>query len=159
VVTVRSATPADDASVAAFLEIRGMRPIARLGELIDPVGDPALLAEDAYGTLLGLLTYRIVGPDCEVRALFATVTRQGTGSMLLDAVEAAARSVGCSRLWLITTNDNLDALRFYQRRGLRLAALHAGAVEESRARLKPSISEVGEYGIPIRDEIVLEKAL
>jgi ribosomal protein S18 acetylase RimI-like enzyme len=159
VVTVRSATPEDRYAVAAFLEIRGMRPIARLGELIDPVDDPALLAEDAYGSLLGLLTYRVNGRDCEVRALFATVTRQGTGSMLLDAVEAAARSAGCVRLWLITTNDNLDALRFYQRRGMRLAALHAGAVEASRVRLKPSISEVGEYGIPIRDEIVLEKAL
>ena len=65
----------------------------------------------------------------------------------------------CRRLWLITTNDNLDALRFYQRRGLRLAALRPGAVDESRAALKPSIAEVGEYGIPIRDEIVLEKAL
>ena len=158
-VTVRSATPEDQRAVAAFLEIRGMRPIARLGELIDPVDDPALLAEDAYGTLLGLLTYRVDGPDCEVRALFATVTRHGTGSMLLDAVEAAAREVGCGRLWLITTNDNLDALRFYQRRGLRLAALRPGAVDESRAALKPSIAEVGEYGIPIRDEIILEKAL
>ena len=136
-----------------------MRPIARLGELIDPVDDPALLAEDTDGTLLGVLTYRIAGPACEVRTLFATVTRHGTGSALLDAVEAVARAAGCRRLWLITTNDNLDALRFYQRRGLRLAALHPGAVDASRAALKPSIPEVGEYGIPIRDEIVLELAL
>jgi GNAT superfamily N-acetyltransferase len=159
VVTVRAATSEDQTAVAAFLEVRGMRRIARLGELIDPVDDPALLAEDAYGTLLGLLTYRVAGSGCEVRALFATVTRHGTGSMLLDAVEVAARSAGCDRLWLITTNDNLDALRFYQRRGLRLAALRPGAVDESRAALKPSIARVGEYGIPIHDEIVLEKSL
>lgn len=157
--TVRAATSEDHDAVAAFLEARGMRPIARLGELFDPADDPALLAVDSYGTLLGVLTYRVTGRDCEVRALFATVTRHGTGSMLLDAVEDAARGVGCGRLWLITTNDNLDALRFYQRRGLRLAALHPGAVDQSRAALKPSIAEVGEYGIPIRDEIVLEKAL
>jgi hypothetical protein len=58
-------------------------------------------------------------------------------------------------VWLVTTNDNLDALRFYQRRGLRLVAVHAGAVDEAR-RLKPEIARVGEYGIPIRDEIELE---
>jgi hypothetical protein len=58
----------------------------------------------------------------------------------------------------VTTNDNLGALRFYQRRGLRLVALHVGAVAESR-RLKPSIPEVGHDGIPIRDELELELEL
>jgi hypothetical protein len=67
--------------------------------------------------------------------------------------------VGCRRPWLVTTNDNLDALRFYQRRGFRLAEPHDGAVDRSRETLKPSIPEVGEYGIPIRDELVLERAL
>lgn len=60
---------------------------------------------------------------------------------------------------MITTNDNLDALRFYQRRGFRLVALHAGAVDAARATLKPSIAEVGDHGIPIRDELVLEREL
>jgi ribosomal protein S18 acetylase RimI-like enzyme len=159
VVTVRAAMAEDREAVAAFLEARGMRPIARLGELVDPVEDPILVAEDPYQALTGVLTYRIAGPDCEVTTLFATVTRQGTGTALLDAVEVVARAAGCRRLWLITTNDNLDALRFYQRRGLRLAGLHPGAVDDSRATLKPSISEVGEYDIPIRDELVLELAL
>jgi GNAT superfamily N-acetyltransferase len=76
----------------------------------------------------------------------------GVGTALLAAVERKAR-----RLWLLTTNDNVDALRFYQRRGFRLAELHPGGVEESRARLKPEIPETGEYGIPIRDELILEK--
>jgi hypothetical protein len=67
-----------------------------------------------------------------------------------------ARDAGCTRLWLITTNDNVDALRFYQRRGFRLAALHAGAVDRSRTRLKPEIPEIGDHGIPLRDEIELE---
>jgi hypothetical protein len=55
-----------------------------------------------------------------------------------------------------TTNDNVDALRFYQRRGFRLAALRTRAVDELRRRLKPTIPAVGEHGIPIRDEIELE---
>lgn len=59
-------------------------------------------------------------------------------------------------MWLITTKDNLDALRFYRRRGLRLAALHAAAVDGARARLKSEIPPVGEYGIPLRDELELE---
>jgi hypothetical protein len=70
---------------------------------------------------------------------------------LLAEAKRIARAAGCTRLWLITTNDNVDALRFYQRRGFRLAALHAGAVDDSRARLKPEIPEAGLYGIAIRD--------
>jgi len=65
---------------------------------------------------------------------------------------------GCRRVWLITSNDNLDALRFYQRRGLRLVAVHRGAIDEAR-RVKPSIPATGEYGIPVRDEIELELQL
>jgi hypothetical protein len=60
---------------------------------------------------------------------------------------------------LITTNDNVDALRFYQRRGFRIVAVHPGAVDVSRRELKPQISEIGDYGIPIRDELVLERSL
>ena len=61
-------------------------------------------------------------------------------------------------MWLITTNDNLNALRFYQGRGFRLVAVHPGAVEASR-RLKPQIPELGSFGIPIRDELELELSL
>lgn len=56
-------------------------------------------------------------------------------------------------LWLVTTNDNVDAIRFYQRRGFRLSALRPGAVEEARRDLKAEIPEVGGYGIPMRDEL------
>ncbi|MEV5411149.1 GNAT family N-acetyltransferase [Thermopolyspora sp. NPDC052614] len=79
---------------------------------------------------------------------------------LIAAVEEVAAGLGLSRLWLmITTNDNVDALRFYQRRGFRFAAIHAGAVDDSRARLKPEIPETGNYEIPIHDEITLERHL
>ena len=77
---------------------------------------------------------------------------------LLEAVVERARARACRRVWLITTNDNVDALRFYQRRGFTLVALHRGAMEQSR-RLKPSIPEVGAHGIPIRDELELEQRL
>ena len=67
-----------------------------------------------------------------------------------------AASLQLRRIWLITTNDNTDALRFYQRRGLRLARLHRGAADRSRATLKPTIPEIGDHGIPLHDELELE---
>jgi GNAT superfamily N-acetyltransferase len=83
----------------------------------------------------------------------------GMGTRLLAAVEEEARRRGCDRLMVVSTNDNVDALRFYQRRGFCLAALHKGAVDKSRMLLKPEIPKVGEYGIPLRDELELHKSL
>ena len=81
----------------------------------------------------------------------------GAGTALIQAVAQLARRQGCTRLWVITTNDNVDALRFYQRRGFCLVRVHRGAVDRSRACLKPEIPPVGAYGIPLRDEIELER--
>jgi ribosomal protein S18 acetylase RimI-like enzyme len=106
-----------------------------------------------------VLTYIVAGDDCEVLTLHAAERQRGTGTALIDAIVRLARERGCHRLWLLTTNDNVDALRFYQRRGFRLAELHAGGVDGARARLKPEIPETGEHGIPLRDELVLEKPL
>jgi ribosomal protein S18 acetylase RimI-like enzyme len=107
---------------------------------------------------VGLATYRIDGDECEIVTIDALVEGEGIGTALLDAVADAARAARCRRVWLITTNDNLRALRFYQRRGYVLVALHREAIAESR-RLKPSIPETGEHGIPIRDELELELGL
>ena len=136
-----------------------MRYAARLGVLHDPVADKALLAEDENGALIGVLTFQTAGRDREISALYAAASWRGIGSALIEAAVDLARVDGCDRLWLVTTNDNVDALRFYQRRGFRLIELHQGAVDESRATLKPSIPEVGDHGIPLRDELVLERRL
>jgi RimJ/RimL family protein N-acetyltransferase len=77
------------------------------------------------------------------------------GTALVDAVAEAARAAGAVRLWLVTTNDNLRALRFYQRYGFDLVAVHRDAIARSRA-LKPSIPRIGLGGIPIRHELELE---
>lgn len=110
------------------------------------------------GQRAGLITFHIQGTACEIVTLDSTRPGQGVGKALLAAVKRAAREAGCRQLWLITTNDNLNALRFYQRRGFTLVAVHPNAVAESR-RLKPEIPLIGEYGIPIRDEIELEMEL
>jgi ribosomal protein S18 acetylase RimI-like enzyme len=62
------------------------------------------------------------------------------------------------QVWLVTTNDNLEALRLYQRHAFRLAELHAGAVDRAR-ELKPSIPLLGDHGIPMHDELVLVRRL
>ena len=83
---------------------------------------------------------------------------EGVGTALLEAVKEAAVIASCERVWLITTNDNLHALHFYQKRGFRLVALYPNALESSR-RLKPEIPLTGLDGIPLRDEIELEYIL
>lgn len=129
---------------------------ARRGELIDVLGLPGLVAE-RDGRPLGLLTYRREDGDCELAFIGAVERQHGVGTALVDALRREVPD--CDRIWLVTTNDNLEALRFYQRRGFVLSALRPGAVDEARRRLKPEISAVGAFGIPIRDELELELRL
>ena len=157
---VRPREAADRAAAEAFLARHDSLRAARLGELAHPLDHPAFVAEAADGQLLGMLTY-VPGRDwqqCEVLTLHADEQWRGAGTALVEAVAQLARQQGCARLWVITTNDNTDALRFYQRRGFCLARVHRGAVDRSRASLKPEIPAIGAYGIPLRDEIELERA-
>ncbi|MEV0405531.1 GNAT family N-acetyltransferase [Actinoallomurus sp. NPDC050550] len=110
------------------------------------------------GDRAGVATYRVDGPECELVTLDSVREGVGVGTALVDAVAEAARAAGLVRLWLVTTNDNLRALRFYQRYGFDLVAVHRDAVARSRA-LKPSIPETGLDGIPIRHELELELPL
>ena len=110
------------------------------------------------GKTVGLITYRIDGRECEIGSMNSEVERVGIGSALVEAVKKAAQSAKCRRLWAITTNDNMDALRFWQKRGFMLVAVYPNAMKESR-KLKPEIGLVGNDGITIRDEIELEMIL
>ena len=110
------------------------------------------------GQLAGFLHYRIVSQDCEILTLAALTENQGVGSALLAKMEEYARQSGCTRLHLVTTNDNLHALTFYQHRGYQVAAVFPGRINEAR-KLKPALPLLGENGIPIEDEILLEKGL
>ncbi|HEY42621.1 MAG TPA: GNAT family N-acetyltransferase [Anaerolineae bacterium] len=118
---------------------------------------PGFIAED-QGDPIGLVTYRIDRDECEMVSLDSLVEGRGVGSALVAAVRETATEWGCNRLWLITTNDNTAALRFYQKLGFRLVAVHCNAIDRSR-ELKPEIPAIGMDGIPIRDEIELELRL
>jgi GNAT superfamily N-acetyltransferase len=110
------------------------------------------------GERVGLITYYVERRECEIVSIDSLHEGQGIGTKLIEAVKQVALQAGCTRLWLITTNDNLHALRFYQKRGFMLVAVHRNAVEQSR-KLKPEIPLYGNDGIPIRDEIELEMLL
>ncbi len=133
----------------------GAETIVSRGHVHRPAELPGFIAWEG-GQRLGLAAYRLANRECELVMLAAQQQWRGIGSRLLAAVEEIARQAACRRLWLITTNDNVDALRFYQRRGFHLTALHVDALRKSR-RLKPGIPETGEYDIPLRDELELEK--
>ena len=106
----------------------------------------------------GVVTFTIKGDQCEIISLDSLDEGRGIGTALINAVASEARSHSCCRLFLSTTNDNLHALHFYQKRGFELAALRRGALNESR-KIKPAIPLLGEDGIPLRDEIELEMSL
>jgi len=129
----------------------GSSRIVSRGALHDSRSLPGLIAE-SDGTPVGLLQYHLAGEQCEVVVLIAVPSRRGVGRFLLRAAEPIARSHGCRRLWLITTNDNRTALSFYRAIGWRQVAVHRGAMRESR-RLKPEIPELAADGTPIEDEI------
>ena len=133
----------------------GGRHQARRGELVDVLGLPGLVAE-REGVQVGLLTYRPAHGGAELEAIVSGERHAGVGTALVEAVRR--KLAGQGRLWLVMTNDNLDALRFYQRRGFVLVALRPGAVALGR-ELKSSIPAVGAFGIPVRDELELELPL
>lgn len=105
---------------------------------------------------VGLVTWHVHSHDWEVVSLDAIHSNQGIGTALMDEVEATAQRLGARRIWFVVTNDNIKALRFYQKRGYRIVAVHRDAVDETR-RLKPSLPLTGYDQIPIHDEIELEK--
>ena len=110
------------------------------------------------GREAGLVTYRIEGEELEIVTLDAAEEKMGVGTALIVRVRDLAEEAGVKRIWLITTNDNINALRFYQKRGFMLKAVYPKALDISR-RLKPSIPLIGLQGIPLRDEIELEMIL
>jgi GNAT superfamily N-acetyltransferase len=144
--------------VRAFLtEHWGAPGIAAHGEIHRADLLPGFLAT-AGGTPIGLVTFRTEGETCEVVSLNSLCERAGVGSALLGAVAGEAREGGCRRLFLITTNDNLTAARFYHGRGFTLRAVYRDALDVSR-RLKPSIPLLGVDGIPLRHEVEFDLLL
>jgi GNAT superfamily N-acetyltransferase len=152
---VRDRTEDDQPWIEALLVGRwGSTVVVAHGTRFDAAHLPALVA----GEREGLATYVVSGTEAEIVTLDAVATKRGAGSALIDALADRLRALDVRLIRVSTTNDNLDALRFYQRRGFRLSALRPGAVDAARTE-KPEIPMVGAYGIPLRDEIDLCREL
>ena len=127
------------------------------GEIIDGTKlDGFLLQEE--NTIIGLVTYTFFGDICEIVSLDSKRENIGIGSALLKEIEKIAIDNNCKKMRLITTNDNMRALQFYQKRGYCLTKLYSNAMEEVR-KVKPNVPALGDNDIPLRDEIELEKQL
>ena len=152
---IRSLTNSDLPRLRQFwIEHWGGEEMIARGKVYRPEQLEGFVVEDGQ-EWIGLLTYMIADGECEVTSLDSLREGQGIGSKLIDQVIAEAHRRGCKRLFLITTNDNLNALGFYQKRGFEIVAIYRGAVNESR-KIKPGIPLVGYNNIPLRDEIELE---
>lgn len=156
--TIRPVVESDKGWVLDIARGWGADFIVTRGRRVFPAEIDGFYAVTDDGTKVGLVTYEIIGDQCEVVTLDAFEKYHGIGTALLEAARKDAVLRGCQRLWLITLNDNLDAIRFYQRRGMTIAAIHKNALEFSR-KIKPTIAEIGQYGIPLRDEIEFEMIL
>lgn len=131
-------------------DLWGASVVVAHGEVFEPARLEGFVAEDG-GIRAGLLTYRADGDACEVVTIDAFEPRRGIGTALMGAILA----LGHRRVWLITTNDNVPAQRFYERLGFRLVLVREGELRRSRG-LKPEIPHVGVGGVPIRDELEYE---
>jgi DNA-3-methyladenine glycosylase I len=159
-IAVRTLTADDlDWAIDAIESALGGQFQARRDELIDVLDDAGLVALRS-GAPVGLLTWRPDGPGrIEISALLALVLRVGVGTALIRALVEQAVASDAREIRVTTTNDNLAGLAFYQRNGFHLVELRAGAVDEARRRLKPSIPELGLDGLPLRDELELKLVL
>jgi len=126
-------------------------------EVHDPHRLPGFIATEGPERI-GLATYKIDGDACELVSIDSLCQFMGVGTMLLERVEEVAREAGCTHLWAITTNDNIDAQRFFQKRDFVISAVRLGSMAKIRL-LKPNVPREGYYGIAVRDEIEMTKPL
>jgi GNAT superfamily N-acetyltransferase len=125
------------------------------GRIHRPQDVNSIVASNGLSFIASLLAWRRYAEDIEVVSLDSLDQNTGVGTALLEAMVERARRDGVQRLWLISSNDNIAAIRFYQKRGWNMVAVHRDAITQARA-LKPGIPLTGEHGIPVRDEIEFE---
>jgi ribosomal protein S18 acetylase RimI-like enzyme len=126
--------------------------VVRRGEALDPT-EGELVGAWSDDEIVGVATYVVRDDECEVVAIEAYQERHGIATALMDEIRAQARAAGCTRLWLVTTNDNVPAIAFYQKWGMDIVAFRHDGVTDARTRLKPEIPELGYDDIPMRHEL------
>lgn len=156
--TIHKITDKDKEWVLEIIRKWGADFVISRGRKIYPTEIEGFYAEDVNGERVGMVTYEVTNDECEIVTLDAFNKFQGIGTALLEEVINEMKKKSINRLWLITTNDNLDAVRFYQCKGWTMCNVHVNAIELSR-EIKPTIPKIGQYGIPINHEIEFEMFL
>ena len=152
---IRPTTKRDKIWISSFLEEHwGSTRFVTRGRLFFANENPGYIAVQDDRPI-GLITYEILGNECEITTLNSLAERKGIGTGLINAVKDAALQAARKRLLVITTNDNTHAIRFYQRYGFTIAAVYPNSMEEAR-KIKPEIPLTGNDEIPLRDEIEFE---
>ncbi len=152
---IREINSSDKESVVNFVKRNwGSHLCVSKGQMHDTSVLPGFICYEEK-EIIGLITYNIVNNECEIITLDSLDTHKGLGSELILKVIEKAREKSCMRVWLITTNDNVKALKFYQKRGFELVGFYRNAIDISR-KLKPEIPETGTEKIPIKHEIEFE---
>jgi len=111
-----------------------------------------------HNEIIGLITFSITSGECEIVSLDSIREGQGIGSMLINLVSEIATKEQCRRIWLYTTNDNTNSLKFYQKRGFDICGFYRNSVDMAR-QIKPEIPTHGKFGIEIKHEFELERLL
>jgi ribosomal protein S18 acetylase RimI-like enzyme len=156
-VLTREATAAEqDAALELFRRDFGRTSIASFGEVI-PLSETSTIVAEMQGDVSGALAWRPRENALQIVALATEPMwqRSGVGGHLVAEAEVVARRTGATRVVLATTNDNLPALYFYQRRGYRITDVVRDAWRD-HAELTIG---VGFASIPVLDELRLEKTL
>jgi ribosomal protein S18 acetylase RimI-like enzyme len=125
---------------------------------IHHIDDMAGFIAETNGKPIGVITYTIVDDECEITSLISLIEGRGIGTKLIQKLEDHARAQRCQRIWAITTNDNMHALSWYQKRGYRLVTVYRDAMKQVR-QIKPELTILGMDDIPLHDMIELEKLL
>lgn len=153
---IRSVTPDDAKWIKEIMDGSwGGLPLIIRGKKYYPTD--GIVAENESG-VAGFLFYEIQNTNCEIVVFEIFDKFKGTGTVMLNRFLELAKNKQCKRIHLMTTNDNLDALRFYQRRGFTICGIHLDSIKVSR-KMKPAIGMIGDYDIPMRDEIDLERMI
>jgi N-acetylglutamate synthase-like GNAT family acetyltransferase len=151
---LREKTEADNAEITRIIRRWGSEILISQGKIYsasDLEGIIACVDEKIAGVCL----YYINSRECEIVLFDVSKQKIGIGSTLINKTLEIAKNAGCKRLWLTTSNDNIDAIKFYQRRGFYIVNVHVEGMQDAR-KIKPEIPLKGNYDIPIRDEFEFE---
>ena len=113
---------------------------------------------ETQGKPIDLITYTIIDAEYEITSLISLIEGKSIGTKLVQKLEDQVHVQRCRRIWVITTNDNLHALDWYQKQGYRLVIVYRDAMSQVR-QLKPELALMVRDDIPLRDMIELEKTL